>query len=551
MTSLPANTLRRLNKIPQSTSVWEGDRFSVDEISPEMELEGERGDCIVWVDGSEGMIRSMEVIPPKSGVEALARTLIQAIETPKNPEALPMRPQKIVVRDREGQFFLRGALQDLNISVEYAPDLPLIDALYQQTLKQLRPPHLPEKYSQLLLEMSQEVWETAPWTWLGDHQIFSIEVNYGDMDTVYVSLLGMMGGEYGLILYRSLESLQRFREAITSRSSIEDLTEAFLAQDCWFLNYQAKDPEGWDFDEEEDDLADLPDDEIMPQFGSLHPMEGQRLFLDEEEAIAVYLALNAFINFFDTYSETLDLEHFPQLRQKCRVQLPPPVPDQNQDQNKSVAIEVATLPQVSQDLLELSKSNPVSSLMEGSPSAFNIRNDLIPDKSVISLGALSWDVVYQLRDNSKTYTQWFEFPEEGEALPTIFIQSTRPKIKEVIEQLDDEGGIESVLFNPGEDPMTETTYNLGILQTLEDQLYVFAEFAEDNPEHLRVKETWEDLLEQTDGYCGIVFAMGASGASRGNPKMKDMLGFFIVQMIDPEDIGLTPLQLVPQFDFDD
>ncbi|NEO25789.1 MAG: hypothetical protein F6K03_02535, partial [Kamptonema sp. SIO4C4] len=363
-----------------------------------------------------------------------------------------------------------------------------------------------------------------------------------DTETVYVSLLGMSGTEYGVIIYRSLDSLQRFRAAITSQDSIEDLTEAFLSQDCWFLNYQAKDPEAWDFDEEEDDLADLPDEEIMPQFGSLHPIEGQRLFLDEEEAITVYLTLQALIDFFQTYGEELDLNHFPEFQKTCPVQLPPTVAETQQ----SLTLDVATMPKLSQELLSLSQPTPFPSFLDKPLPHFQIRDDLLPEKAMIRLGRLSWDIVHQLRDNPKTYKQLLEIEEVGDFFPILFIQTTRPKVKEIISRLDEEGGITSVFFNEGEDPMTDTEYDLGILQTPEDNLYIVAELLRHHPKLAKAKRDWDKLLEDSQGYCGVVLAMGATGASRGNPQVKDMLAFFIVPVIDPEDIGMTPLQLVSQ-----
>jgi len=71
----------------------------------------------------------MEVVPAGSGMEPMVRALIAAMERPNG--ALPARPQKIVVRDREVQFFLRGILHELNIKVEYQPELPLIEEILQ------------------------------------------------------------------------------------------------------------------------------------------------------------------------------------------------------------------------------------------------------------------------------------------------------------------------------------------------------------------------------------------------------------------------------------
>ncbi|MCU0536163.1 MAG: hypothetical protein MUD14_19935 [Hydrococcus sp. Prado102] len=132
MNNLPQTTKRRLKKIPQIPSVWEGDRRALSHLQESLEAnEDNGGECIIWVDGSEGFVRAMEVVSPEMGPEAVVRTLLRAIETPHSP-AKPARPQKIIVRNREIQFFLRGALQSLDIAIDYVPDLPLIDELFRR-----------------------------------------------------------------------------------------------------------------------------------------------------------------------------------------------------------------------------------------------------------------------------------------------------------------------------------------------------------------------------------------------------------------------------------
>ena len=156
---------RRLKKIPQVPSVWEGDRRPLNGLSIELESELEaNGDCIIWIDASEGMVRAMEIVSPEMGNEVLVRTLIKAIETPHHP-AQPLRPQKIIVRDRELQFFLRGALQDLGIKVEYARELPLIDELFRgfESMKSISSNALPPVYNDVLDNIAKKIWEVEPW----------------------------------------------------------------------------------------------------------------------------------------------------------------------------------------------------------------------------------------------------------------------------------------------------------------------------------------------------------------------------------------------------
>jgi len=49
--------------------------------------------------------------------------------------------------------------------------------------------------------------------------------------------MGGHGMEYGILLYRSEQSLKRFRASVlTEEESPEQLEEAFLKQDCLFFD---------------------------------------------------------------------------------------------------------------------------------------------------------------------------------------------------------------------------------------------------------------------------------------------------------------------------
>ena len=101
MTTLTRPTCRRLQNLQQIPSVWEGDRRPLTgeaAASVGAELKGE-GECILWVDGSQAVVRAMDIVSPETGTEAVVRALLQAMEHPHSPAA-PARPQKIVVRDR-------------------------------------------------------------------------------------------------------------------------------------------------------------------------------------------------------------------------------------------------------------------------------------------------------------------------------------------------------------------------------------------------------------------------------------------------------------------
>jgi hypothetical protein len=184
-------------------------------------------------------------------------------------------------------------LQDLDITVDYAEGLPIIDEIFEslQQPDELAESPLPPDWEAALNQQAQQLWDNAPWNHLGDDQILKIELNQWSLGTLYVSVLGMAGLEYGLLIYRSLDSLTQFRKTATeSDLTTRQMQQAFLSQDCLFLNFELV------REETAAPLLPLPwmqsaPSEVIPEFGSLHPLEGLRHTLELEEAAALRVCL--------------------------------------------------------------------------------------------------------------------------------------------------------------------------------------------------------------------------------------------------------------------
>ena len=548
-TSLNRSTRRRLQQLKQIPCVWEGDRRSLSTPSVESNSEAD-SECILWVDGSQGIVRAMDVVGAETGPEAVVRTLLRAMEHPNSP-AKPARPQKIVVRDREIQFFLRGVLQDLEIAIDYVPDLPLIDELYRgfQEVAETHTPDLPPAYAELLEEKAFEIWQAAPWEFLEEHQILSIELNQDDIGTLYASIMGMLGMEYGILLYRSENSLKQFRaQVLADEESTEHLEEAFLKQDCLFLTFdRAEEAEAEDEAEIEfADLADLPLAEIQPSFGIIHPLEGLRSVLYEEEAIAVFVALEAIVRFIRQERRRLESGDFPLLSRRYRIPL---AASSQEETPQSAAVTIATLPDLAAELEEMASFDPESAdeLLDSMAMLQSLRDDLIPEDSFLSLGVVSWEMVEYLRQGV-TYQPAGEVTVAGDGLPVILIQTSRPKAKTVIEALQEAGGLKGICFNPGADPFGGDRYDLGILQAENGELFLFGEFLDRDPVHATARKKWDERCQHTTGYCGLIIARGLMGASRGQPKLRDMMALFEARSLSPKDLGIGTLQLMPQFE---
>lgn len=553
MTTFNRSTYRRLNQLNQIPSVWEGDRRHLS-ANVESDYDGQK-ECIVWVDGSQGVVRAMDVVGVEAGPEAIVRTLLRAMEYPQGP-VKPGRPQKIVVRDREIQFYLRGILQDLSIAIEYVPSLPLIDELFREFEEDQNshPPHLPPLYAPLLMTTAEEVWRNAPWEILEEHQIISIEINKWDIQSLYVSILGMLGKEYGILLYRSLDSLKHFRASVLQQqdSSIEQLEESFLKQDCLFITFEKSEDFFEEYEEEDLDLADLSLSEVEPNFGNIHPLEGLRASLFEEEALTVFVALTALNRFLRQHRRRLSIDDIPKISSNYRINLPPVTED-----NQIVPVKVSTLPEVTEELWEMASSQSLMELEEDDDDendddelSPDLRDDLIPSDSLVSIGMISWEMMDDLHSQLHNLQINENIPKTGDGLPIVLIQTSRPKALTLIEQIQVTGGIKNLFFNPGEDPFDNDLFDLGILQTNNGEMYLFSEFSQNDPIHKEAMKKWNSRIKKTKGNCGVLVARGLKGASRGNPKLPDMMALFVTKCISHEERGLGTLQRIVQLDWE-
>lgn len=551
MNSLPPNTLRRLKKIPQLPNVWEGDRrrlHSPLEAEFEDQEEEKRGDCILWVDGSEGLVRSMDMVSSEVGSEAVVRALIQAIENPHGP-AQPARPQKIVVRDRQLQFFLRGALQSLEIAIEYVPELPIIDHIFQSFSEFMgrKTPQLPPAFQRVLTNKALEIWDNQPWLDIADHTIMAIQLE-GE-EPLYLCVMGMLGQGYGVLLYRSLESLKRFRASISQECEVEDLDQVFFSQDCWFLNYESRNEEDEDEDEEFD-LGDLGREEIRPIFGSIHPLEGMRPFLDEEECVSVYLALTAFDRFYTDFEEDFEEyeedEDVPLLKQTYSIPLPTSLKE-GKGKAITVPVTIETLPELAREFLLAIMGEDEE---DNDEEEIEIRSDLVPDNCQISLGMLSWDILDMFKNHAtkiSSYCKDQPTPHKGDGFPVIVIQSTRPKAKQMIQRILDEGGLQAITYAIATNAYTERELELGILKVgnndAQDQYYFFNDFPQ-NAIHKKAKTLWEKRCTNTKGSCGLIISMGVTGSGKGKVELRDMLAFFETSYIPAEVLGIGSLKIM-------
>jgi hypothetical protein len=526
MSSINQATQRRLLKLPQVPNIWEGDRRSLSTlISNYDDDELEQRDCVVWIDGVEGSVRAMEMVSSDLGPEAIVRNLLRAMEHPQQP-ATPSRPQKIVVSSKETQFYLRGILQGLNIQVDYKGELPLVDHLFKrlEEMSQSRVPRIPKEYAKVMKDATNRLWKLAPWKVLADHEILTLKINHWDIDSIYICVMGMMATEYGLLLYRSLDSLKRFRVSAFGDDQSQNMEAVFLEQDCIFMTFELDDME-------EILNSRTPTPEV--NCGSIHPLEGMRPFLYTEETLITYTTILALEQFLLTHGSKLAKDHPPQVSQEVIISLPkgtnPP----------EIKVQIGNDPILSTELLDI-MVDP-----DEDDDEFNIKDDLIPENSLLNLFTINPHSL-QIARNSKYYMGEISLTKNVD-LPVLFIQTSRPKAKKMIEDINDANGIEGICFNPCREKRFDRNYELGLIKLNNGDLYFFADYDNDNPTDREIRKRWKDALKKTKGYCAIMLNSGVSGKSRGIPQIKDLMGFWEIKEIPPEELGIG----VMEFDDDD
>jgi len=534
MTGFSPSTIRRLKKLTQVPCVWEGDRHTL--LSPVVseEFELPAGECILWVDGSEGVIRSMEVIGSVQGREAMVRTLIQAMEHPQGGDKRA-RPQKILVRDREVQFYLRGILQDLDITVDYSPELPLIDQIFQsfgEAMESYVPP-LPPKYAEDLTKKAYKIWEMAPWEFVHPNKIISIEINKWDIEKLYVSIMG--GANYTLLFYRSAESLTRFwTDFYQSYEESEDdsLESAFLQQDCLFLTFDSIDEDDEDLDTEDEDDIDigyLPSSEIEPNFGTIHPLEGLSPILYEEEAQIMYVALESVIRFLRDHKRPLSQKDFPVITRRYRIS----VPDCDQG-NQNVSVNICTMPEIYSQLHGIEGAN----LVEGDFEQIDqLRDDLIPKGCLLSIGTITWDSLTSLPPTIR-HLGGHQIKTKCDTIPVVLVQTSRAKANTIIKNIRDAGDITGICFITVDSDQDGKKFDLSILQTQNEDLFLITEFSRDDESYIASRKRWNRACRLNGGHCGLVITKGLS-TTRGNPGINDIMAFFDGKCITSEELGIN------------
>jgi hypothetical protein len=198
--------------------------------------------------------------------------------------------------------------------------------------------------------------------------------------------------------------------------------------------------------------------------------------LADEEGATFLVAMEALQRFITRYRAQLEKPPLKALQSSYKI----PNPEKNGGASP-LKVTVKTLPQVTAELAA-EADDVLGDGPEGLVDFPVLRDDYVPEGAIIILTQFQQQVLNDLRHDSAIVFQGLEgkWAPNGTAnspdLPVVLIQTSRPKAKTLIQQLQQANGVQAVCFNPGSDPFSGEAFELGLLQTGDGELHLFAEY---------------------------------------------------------------------------
>ena len=246
--------------------------------------------------------------------------------------------------------------------------------------------------------------------------------------------------------------------------------------------------------------------------------------------------------------ERFDQEDFPEIKGTYKVR-----PILSQPDYCTTNVTIKTLPSESLHLLKIGAELGESDFLE-SEQAFNsqefidflipklkLEHDIVPEQSLVSIGVMPWDLFQMIEHKAVD----LDVSPEGDGLPIVMIQTSRPKAKSIQKRLNTSGGLTSIGFLKGLDDGSEQAFDVGVFCTDDGVFHIFGEYNDKDPVHMRAKDKWEKRVQQTKGQCALVITGGVTGGARGNPRPKDIVAIVGAQSLGDNLFGLNPLKLSP------
>jgi hypothetical protein len=214
-------------RLPQAKGeVWEVGRRRLDVPVAELERQGKSAELLLAVQASgQGGVIQANIVPASAPLTTLGDLVLQGMRQPMMGK--PRRPQLIRVNSQPEAAVLSTPLTTVGVRLEVATTLVLLDAVLEEMGTafggvggdyRAHAAHTGETLSQeglrALFRAARAFYRAELWLEFGDEVLFEIELQaaHGRSKTLYGTVLGNMGEEFGLALYASLDEFRRFYE---------------------------------------------------------------------------------------------------------------------------------------------------------------------------------------------------------------------------------------------------------------------------------------------------------------------------------------------------
>jgi hypothetical protein len=250
-----SSKLQRLEALPQRFDIWQVDAR---QLPTTVQIEGRllQPWVILVVSATDEQILSFELAQNSPTIKQVCETILKAINEPVAGEA--HRPTQIQTHSAEWTEYLQPRLEALNIDCTAVEEMDhlgeclaelgsSLDAQGEPGLLDM--PGVTPKSVASLFDAAAVFYEQAPWQKSSERPI-RVECSRFESGPWYAVLMGQAGLARGLVLYDSLDTLQRIQQGTMSEEENARLTAALAVtfgeeQEPSVRDVQAARQHGW------------------------------------------------------------------------------------------------------------------------------------------------------------------------------------------------------------------------------------------------------------------------------------------------------------------
>jgi hypothetical protein len=221
----------RLKKLPQRADVWQVDARPM-EMAVKVGDELVRPWMVVVASETHDQILAYEIMHRQASDRDVWKNLLRALVKPA--KRTPHRPTQVRLRPEDVVRSVRPLLLELGVGIQETPELELIDHVFEELHEQiagddqpgiLDMPSVTPRMVKSLFDAAAYCYRQAPWKKIGERTI-KVECAKFEAGPWYAVTIGEAGVAAGLVLYDSLETLNRIRKGDLSDEESGRLTSA-------------------------------------------------------------------------------------------------------------------------------------------------------------------------------------------------------------------------------------------------------------------------------------------------------------------------------------